>query len=61
MNSVLTARGNRTMFVEVFSEPGKQLLRGNRLRECMRTEGNVEGKQTNPANSYQSGRVPQRG
>lgn len=47
MNSILTARGNRTMFVEVFSEPGKQLLRGNRLRECTRTEGNGEGKQTN--------------
>lgn len=51
MNSVLTDLGNRTMFVEVFSEPGKRLLRGNRLRECTRHEENVDGKQISPQNS----------
>lgn len=45
-NSVLADLGNRTTFVEVFTEPGQQLLRGNRLRS-VREIGKLEteGKQ----------------
>lgn len=48
MNNILTDLGNRTMFVEVFSEPGKQLLRGNRLRECARNKKKCRGKANKP-------------
>lgn len=61
MNNVLTDLGNRTMFVEVFSEPRKQLLRGNRLRECARNKKKCRGKANKPTELYQSGLVPQCG
>lgn len=32
VNSVLADLGNRIIFVEVFSEPGQQVLRDNRLK-----------------------------
>lgn len=61
MNNVLTDLGNRTMFIEVFSEPGKQLLRGTRLRECARNKTKCRGKANKPPELYQSGLVPQCG
>lgn len=50
-NSILTDPGNRTLFAEVFSEPRQQLLRGNRLRECVRNEKNAERRQISPQHS----------
>lgn len=58
-NSVLTDVENSfsgmarkmAMCIEVFSEPEKQLPKGNGLRECVRKEKNVKRKQISPQNS----------
>lgn len=47
-NSVLVDLRNRTMFTEVSTEKEQSLLRGNRLRESRRNEGNVERSRVSP-------------